>query len=114
LVFGPKTQEALDYLKFKLPKRGRLLLSSGGDAPVLDAGGNGNSVFARAFLDVLESNEDLLSTPALFSRLQDRVHSAAQRNDFQQTPELKSIKSAGHEVGDFFFVPRNAVKSSGS
>jgi len=23
-----------------------------------------------------------------------------------QTPEFKSIKGAGHEVGDFFFVPR--------
>jgi hypothetical protein len=24
---------------------------------------------------------------------------------FEQTPEFKTIKSAGHEVGDFFFVP---------
>jgi len=23
-----------------------------------------------------------------------------------QTPQFKSIKGAGHEVGDFFFVPR--------
>jgi hypothetical protein len=107
IVFSEHTQAALDYLKFKLPKRARLLLASGGDAPVLDTGGNGDSVFARAFLDVLESNSELLSTPALFARLQERVRSAAARNSFQQVPELKSIKSAGHEVGDFFFVPKS-------
>lgn len=107
IVFGEHTQAALDYLKFKLPKRARLLMASGGDAPVLDTGGNGDSVFAHAFLDVLESNSELLSTPALFARLQERVSSAAARNNFKQVPELKSIKSAGHEVGDFFFVPKS-------
>jgi uncharacterized protein len=25
---------------------------------------------------------------------------------FVQVPEFKSIKGAGHEVGDFFFVPK--------
>jgi hypothetical protein len=109
IVFSTQTQAAMDYLKYKLPKRARLLLASGGDNPVLDVGGNGNSVFARAFLDVLESNSDLLSTPALFARLQERVKSAAARNNFQQAPELKSIKSAGHEVGDFFFVPKSGA-----
>jgi hypothetical protein len=29
----------------------------------------------------------------------------AARNGSNQTPQLKSIKAAGHEVGDFFFVP---------
>jgi hypothetical protein len=107
IVFGSQTQSALDYLKFKLPKRGRLLLASGGNSPVLDIGGKGHSVFSRAFLDVLEANDELLSTPALFARLQDRVRNAAVANDFQQVPELKSIRSAGHEVGDFFFVPKS-------
>lgn len=108
IVFSTQTQAAMNYLKYKLPKRARLLLASGGDNPVLDVGGNGNSVFARAFLDVLDSNTDLLSTPALFARLQERVKTGAARNNFQQVPELKSIKSAGHEVGDFFFVPKSA------
>jgi uncharacterized protein len=96
---------SLDYVKFKLPKRARLLLSSGGDEPVLDAGGKGNSVFAEAFLDVLESNTQLLPSPALFSQVQARVKAAAARSQFKQVPEFKSIKGAGHEVGDFFFVP---------
>jgi hypothetical protein len=105
-VFGK--QISIDYLKYKLPKRSRLLLSSGGDRPVLDEGGGANSVFARAFLDILEANTEILTAPALFERLQERVKAAAARTNFRQAPEFRSIKSAGHEVGDFFFVPKAA------
>jgi uncharacterized caspase-like protein len=98
---------SLDYIKYKLPKRARLLLSSGGDKPVLDEGGNGNSVFARALLDELEANNSILASPELFSRVRKRVELAAAKNKFVQIPEFKSIKGAGHEVGDFFFVPRS-------
>ena len=103
-VFG--TQVSADYLRYKLPKRSRLLLSSGGDQPVLDNGGEGNSVFARAFLDILASNQDILATPSLFERLRQKVKAVAARDNFVQVPEFRSIKSAGHEVGDFFFVPK--------
>jgi hypothetical protein len=88
-----------------------MLLSSGGDEPVLDTGGGVNSVFARAFLDELENNQQILSTPELFSRLQKRVQAAAAQNKFVQTPQFKSIKGAGHELGDFFFVPVTMKKS---
>jgi hypothetical protein len=98
---------SLDYIKYKLPKRARLLLSSGGDEPVMDEGGNGNSVFARAFLDELEANNSILASPELFIRVRKRVEAAAARNKYVQIPEFKSIKGAGHEVGDFFFVPHN-------
>ncbi|WP_116807510.1 caspase family protein [Steroidobacter cummioxidans] len=106
LFLNDKVTYSKDYIKFKLPKRARLLLSSGGDKPVLDEGSGGNSVFARAFLDELENNQGILSSPELFSRIRKRVEVAAQKNKFVQTPEFKSIKGAGHEVGDFFFVPR--------
>ena len=74
---------------------------------MLDVGGGGNSVFARAFIDELEANTGILSSPELFSRLSKRVEVAAASNKFVQKPEFKSIKGAGHEVGDFFFVPRS-------
>ena len=96
---------SLEWVRYKLPKRARLLISSGGDQPVLDEGGQGNSIFARAFLEVLESNQGVLSAAALFFRLQQQVSEAAARTGFDQKPEFKSIKSAGHEVGDFFLVP---------
>lgn len=96
---------SVDYVRFKAPKRSRLLISSGGDKPVLDAGGQGRSVFSRAFLDVLEQNQGVLSAPALFVRVREQVKAGAERSGFQQVPEIKAIKTAGHEIGDFFFVP---------
>jgi uncharacterized protein len=107
-IFGTEAQFSLDYVKYKLPKRSRLLLASGGDNPVLDAGGQGDSVFARAFLDVLTANTGILSAPSLFTQVHDRVKAAAARSHFSEEPELKAIKTAGHELGDFFFVPRTA------
>ncbi len=107
LFMNDKVSYSKDYVAYKLPKRSRLLLTSGGDAPVLDVGGGGNSVFARAFIDELEANTGILSSPELFSRLSKRVEVAAASNKFVQKPEFKSIKGAGHEVGDFFFVPRS-------
>lgn len=94
-----------DFFRLKLEKRARLLLSSGGDRPVLDGGGGSHSVFAKAFFDELENNDDLLAAPQLYLRVRDRVEVAAQSMDFQQEPDFKTIKAAGHEVGDFFFVP---------
>jgi hypothetical protein len=47
----------------------------------------------------------VLSAPALFAQLQNRVKAAAARTGFRQVPEFKAIKGAGHEIGDFFFVP---------
>jgi uncharacterized protein len=96
-----------DYIAYKLPKRARLLISSGGDQPVLDTGGGGNSVFAHAFITELEANQGILPTPELFSRISKRVETGAVQNKFVQKPEFKSIKGAGHEVGDFFFVPKD-------
>jgi uncharacterized protein len=103
---GPRYDD-MDFLRFKLNKRSRLLLSSGGDSPVLDEGGDGHSVFARAFLDELERNDKLLPSPELFLRVREQVTRSAADLAFEQAPEFKTIKSAGHEVGDFFFVPAN-------
>jgi uncharacterized caspase-like protein len=96
-----------EYIAYKLPKRSRLLISSGGDEPVLDNGGGGNSVFAQAFIGELESNQGILAAPELFTRISKRVETDAAQNKFVQKPEFKSIKGAGHEVGDFFFVPKD-------
>lgn len=94
------------FVDRRFDRRARLMVSSGGDKPVLDLGGNGNSVFANAFIDELENNDGLLTTPALFLKLRDRVALAASQQDFSQEPEIKALRRAGHEVGDFFFVPK--------
>lgn len=94
------------FVDRRFPKKSRLLISSGGDRPVLDTSKTGSSVFANAFIDELESNNGLMTTPALFLKIRDRVSDAAARQDFEQEPEIKAIKRAGHEVGDFFFIPK--------
>lgn len=111
LLLGDKSPDYSnpEFLAFKLDKRARLLLSSGGDKPVLDSGGNGHSVFARAFLDELEANTTLIGAPELYTRIRNRVEQAAARQSFNQKPDFKTIKAAGHEIGDFFFVPKAAL-----
>jgi len=94
-----------EFVRFKMQKRARLLLSSGGDSPVLDGKGGGHSVFARALLDELEKNEGVMAAPQLYLKVRDQVRLAAAEFDFDQQPQFKAIKAAGHEVGDFFFVP---------
>jgi hypothetical protein len=104
---GGTSAYSKEYIASKLPRRSRLLISSGGDDPVLDSGGGGNSVFARAFIAELEANQGILPTPELFSRVSRQVQAGAAQNKFVQKPEFKAIKGAGHEVGDFFFIPKD-------
>jgi len=80
-------------------KRTRVALSSGGLEPVLDDGGYGHSVFAKAFLEVLEKNSGIIEGTRLFNQLRRPVILNA-----PQTPEYADILYAGHEGGDFLFV----------
>lgn len=107
LFMGDQANYSMDYVRYKFPKRSRLLISSGGDQPVLDNANSGNSIFAKAFLDVLEESEGVLTGPELFLKIRQEVSARASDLNFAQEPELKVIKGAGHEVGDFFFVKQS-------
>lgn len=97
-----------EYIKYKLPRRSRLLISSGGNKPVADSvAGGQHSIFTGELIKALRQNNGVLTVPELFSKVEKLVHARSLANNFPQTPVLKSIKGAGHEVGDFFFVPRN-------
>jgi hypothetical protein len=94
------------YIDYKLPKRSRLLLASGANQPVLDESGEGMySVFARMLFEELEDNDQVLTAPELFLRIRERIVRPGARGTGVGEPDLKAIKAAGHEVGDFFFVP---------
>jgi hypothetical protein len=93
------------YIAYKLPKRSRLLLASGADQPVLDESGSMYSVFARALFEELESNDQVLTAPELYLKVRERMLGSPASSPGAGEPELKTIKAAGHEVGDFFFVP---------
>ncbi|MDO9459922.1 MAG: caspase family protein [Alphaproteobacteria bacterium] len=86
-------------------KRSRVVLTSGGVAPVLDGGGGGHSVFARAFLNALEANKGILEGQKLFQSVSTEVANSSATADFEQVPQYAPIKYAGHESGDFFLVP---------
>jgi len=101
------TDKQWDYIKYKLERRARLLMTSGGDKPVLDSGGGQHSVFSKMLIDTLKANQQVLSAPALFSKIKPAIEQRAKQNNFLQVPEFKTIREAGHEVGDFFFVPLN-------
>lgn len=88
-----------------LGKRSRTVMTSGGLEPVLDSGrgpdGRKHSIFARAFLEALRNNGDVLEVSRLFVDLRDQVTSSA-----EQTPQFAPIRNAGHDGGEFIFVPR--------
>jgi uncharacterized caspase-like protein len=88
------------YMERLATRRARVVLTSGGLEPVMDSGGAGqHSVFAAAFLQVLEENPGVLEGHELFSRLRRPV---ALNSD--QVPEYADIRKAGHDGGDFLFV----------
>jgi len=101
------TDEAREaWMRAMVGKKSRTALTSGGIAPVLDSGGGEHSIFARALLDVLGAAEDPTPGQRLFQEISARVAWAAEARRFEQLPQYAPIKYAGHESGDFFFVPR--------
>ena len=61
--------ERATWLKRMAGKRSRTAMVSGGLEPVLDAGGGDHSVFAKAFLDALGSNNEVLDGQSLFDAI---------------------------------------------
>ncbi len=87
--------------------RSRTVLASGGLQPVLDeGGGGGHSIFARALLSVLKLGREATSAAAVASSVAARVGWKAAQLGIDQTPVYAPIRFAGHEAGDFVFVPR--------
>ena len=81
-------------------RRSRTALTSGGLEPVLDAGGGKYSVFANAVLETLRTNTGVLDGQSLFNAIKRPVVVNA-----DQTPEYADVRKAGHDGGDFLFVP---------
>ena len=103
---GQLTQaERETWLRLMAEKRARVVLTSGGLAPVLDFGGGAHSVFARSFIEALETNADLLLGRSLYQAVAARVAHSAAGYDFEQIPQYAPIGRAGHEAGDFILRP---------
>ncbi len=107
LEAGMTPEARLAWMRGMVGKRSRTALTSGGLAPVLDSGGGEHSIFAKALLTVLSGVEDAIEGQRLFQEISARVAWAAEAQRFEQLPQYAPIKYAGHESGDFFFVPRS-------
>ena len=77
----------------------RVAMVSSGLGPAEDNGGGGNSPFARAFLNALSNNPDIIDGTRLFAAIRRPVIL-----DAKQTPEYSDVRDSGHDGGDFLFV----------
>lgn len=105
LESGMSEEARFNWLKTMSKKRVRTVLTSGGLEPVLDGGGGRNSVFAKSLLQALQANQDALEGQRLYQEISARVLSDSLRFKIEQVPEYAPIRFAGHESGDFIFLP---------
>jgi hypothetical protein len=85
--------------------KARTVLTSGGLQPVLDSGGNGHSIFASAFLDVLNENDGVMEGYRLYKAMSQQVSLRSSLAGFKQIPEYSAIQHAGHEGSEYYFLP---------
>ena len=85
--------------------RARLTFTSGGVEPVLDGGGGRHSVFAKAFIGALQSNDGVMEGFSLYSRVLDLMPAQSSAAGQSQIPQYAPIHLSGHESGEFFFMP---------
>ncbi|MCP5003733.1 MAG: hypothetical protein GY941_07230 [Planctomycetes bacterium] len=105
LETGMSDKARRHWIKAMMKKRSRTALTSGDLQPVIDRGGGEHSVFAKALLDVLRENDDIIEGQALHKEISARVVYAASAVEVEQIPQYAPIRFAGHEAGEFFFVP---------
>jgi hypothetical protein len=86
--------------------RSRTALTSGGLQPVADAGVGDHSFFARAFLNVLQDNNHLLEAQRVYSEVAASVALNGANSALPQSPQYAPIRYAGHESGEYFFLPK--------
>ena len=111
LQAGMSDNDKTDWYKAMSQVRARAVLTSGGVEPVLDSGGGQHSIFAQAFLEVLEKNDGILEGYRLYRDVQARVKRRAAALRMGQDPQYAPIKYAGHEAGEFFFRPDGSASN---
>jgi predicted nucleic acid-binding Zn-ribbon protein len=106
LESGKSAQAHYEWLKTLSQKRSRRVLSSGELKPVLDSDGGNHSVFARALFTVLEHNDEAMEGLNLYQKVAAEVASRSKLLGLQQVPQYAGLIHAGHESGDFIFLPK--------
>jgi hypothetical protein len=104
----PKVRDSTDKeLRFKMDHRARMVLTAGGDTPVVDSGGDPNhSLFATYFIQTLSENRNLMSGEMLAHELYQRMQPAAAKLHVNEVPTYANLSDANHDFGDFYFLPK--------
>jgi hypothetical protein len=99
----PVVNEAIDekYIERLKSKKTRLVITSGGNEPVVDSDGGNHSLFALKLIDTLKNNNTVINSQILFENIRRYVVSNA-----DQTPERALVHKTGHDGGDFLFFPK--------
>lgn len=88
-------------------KRSRMVMSSGGTAPVIDSADGQHSMFTHALLDVFSAPPHTIAdVQSAFASIRDHVTDAARRAGREQNPQLAVIAEVGDEGGSFFLVAK--------
>jgi len=101
----PGASADMERLKRIAFLRSRTVLTSGGDAPVLDGGAGTNSIFARTLIDALQQNQGVLEVTTLYYQVVDPVRKAAARFNADEQPRYSWLRMANHQFGDFLLIP---------
>jgi hypothetical protein len=99
----PESNEVLDEKNIERlkSKKTRLVITSGGNEPVVDSNGGEHSLFALKLIDTLKNNNTVINSQMLFENIRRYVISNA-----DQTPERALVHKTGHDGGDFLFFPK--------
>jgi len=100
----PEIKETIDekYIERLKKKKTRLVITSGGNEPVVDSDGGQHSLFALKLIDTLKNNNTVINSQILFENIRRYVVSNA-----DQTPERAMVHKTGHDGGDFLFFAKN-------
>lgn len=108
-VFDPAAMGASQWTAWvdkMVGGKSRTALTSGGVQPVADTGSGKHSYFTRAFLNALQDNTRLLNAQRLYRQVASSMALTVVDSAIPQSPGYSPIQFAGHESGDYFFLPK--------
>ena len=94
----------------------RTVLSSGATRPFTEENREDeHSLFSSSFLDALSgTDEDVLMAQELFIEVRNSIGAATSLSSSHTLPQYAPLKYAGHENGEFLFIPMNRQIGLGS
>lgn len=102
----PKVSSPKSAIEKYLETKSRVSITSGGLKPVLDGGGGSHSMFAAAFIEVLQEQVAPFTSADLYLKLRDSVTQKSLALGYDQTPLRGEMPNHGHDGPDFVFLPK--------